>query len=53
MLLDVMKAFDNIVRQRLFHILRMKRLNEKLMRFIDFFLSNKMTILKIDEYNIE
>ena len=31
----------------------MKRLDEKLMRFINFFLSNKMTILKIDEYDIE
>ena len=53
MLLNVMKAFDNIARQKLLHNLRMKRLDEKLMRFINFFLSNKMTILKIDEYDIE
>ena len=53
MLLNVMKAFDNIARQKLLYNLRMKRLDEKLMRFIDFFLSNKMTILKIDEYDIE
>ena len=53
MLLDVMRAFDNIARQRLLHNLRMKRFDEKLMRFINFFLSNKMTILKIDEYDIE
>ena len=53
MLLNVMRTFDNITRQRLLHNLRMKRLDEKLMRFINFFLSNKMTILKIDEYDIE
>ena len=50
MLLDVMKAFDNIARQKLLHNLRIKRLNERLMRWINFFLSNKMTILKIDEF---
>ena len=53
MLFDVMRAFDNIARLRLLHNLRMKRLDEKLMKFINFFLFNKMTILKTNEYDIE
>ena len=53
MFLDVMKAFDNIARLKLLHNLRMKRLDEKLMRFINFFLFNRMTILKTSEYDIE
>ena len=53
MLFDVMRAFDNIARLRLLHNLKMKRLDEKLMRFINFFLFNRMTILKTSEYDIE
>ena len=53
MFLDVMKTFDNIARLRLLHNLRIKRFDEKLMKFIDFFLFNKMTILKTSEYDIE
>ena len=53
MFLDVMRTFDNIARLKLLHNLRMKRLNEKLMKFIDFFLFNRMTILKTNEYDIE
>ena len=53
MLFDVMRAFDNITRLKLLHNLRMKRFDEKLMKFINFFLFNKMTILKTSEYDIE
>ena len=53
MFFDVMKTFDNITRQKLLYNLKMKRLNEKLIRWINFYLNNKMTILKIDEYDIE
>ena len=53
MLLDVMSVFDNIARLKLLHNLRMKRLDEKLIRYIDFFLFNRMTILKTSEYDIE
>ena len=53
LLLDVMGAFDNMARMRLLHNLRSKRLDEKLVRWIDAFLSHRMTILKTGEYDTE
>lgn len=53
MLLDVTGAFDNIARLRLLHNLRVKRLDERLVRWIDAYLSGRMTILKTGEYVTE
>ena len=53
LLLDVMGAFENMARERLLHNLRMKRIDEKIVRWIDAFLSHRMTILKTGEYDTE
>jgi ribonuclease HI len=50
LLLDVSGAFDNVSRPRLLHNLRKRRVNQPLVRWIDSFLSNRSTILRLQEY---
>ena len=50
LLLDVSGAFDNVSRPRLLHNLRKRRVNQTLVRWIDSFLSNRFTTLKLQEY---
>jgi ribonuclease HI len=50
LLLDVSGAFDNVSRQRLLHNLKKRRINETLIRWIDSFLSDRSTTLKLQEY---
>jgi len=50
LLLDVSGAFDNVSRPRLIHNLRKRRVNQTLVRWIDSFLSNRSTTLKLQEY---
>ena len=50
LLLDVSGAFDNVSRLRLVHNLRKRRVNQTLVRWIESFLSNRSTTLKLQEY---
>ena len=50
LLLDVSGAFDNVSRQRLLHNLRKRRVNPTLVRWIDSFLSDRSSTLKLQEY---
>jgi ribonuclease HI len=50
LLLDVSGAFDNVSRQRLLHNLRKRCINQTLVRWIDSFLSDRTSTLKLQEY---
>jgi ribonuclease HI len=50
LLLDVSGAFDNVSRERLLHNLRKRRINQTLVRWIDSFLSDRTSTLKLQEY---
>jgi hypothetical protein len=50
LLLDVSGAFDNVSRQRLLHNLRKRQINQTLVRWIDSFLSERTSTLKLQEY---
>ena len=50
LLLDVSGAFDNVSRPRLIHDLKKRRIDQTLVRWIDSFLSDRYTILKLQEY---
>ena len=50
LLLDVSGAFDNISRPRLLHDLRKRHINQTLVRWIDSFLIDRSSILKLQEY---
>jgi len=50
LLLDVSGAFDNVSRPRLLHNLRKRRVDHTLVRWIDSFLRDRSTILKLQEY---
>ena len=50
LLLDVSGAFDNVCRPRLLHNLRKRRINETLVRWIESFLSDRSSTLKLQEY---
>jgi hypothetical protein len=50
LLLNVSEAFDNVSRPRLLHNLRKSRVNQTLARWINSFLSNQSTTLKLQEY---
>jgi ribonuclease HI len=50
LLLDVSGAFDNVSRQRLLHNLRKRRVNQTLVRWIDSFMSDRSSTLKLQEY---
>ena len=50
LLLDVSGAFDNVSHQRLLHNLRTRKVDEKLVRWIASFLSNRRTRITIDGY---
>lgn len=53
LLLDVSGAFDNVSRPRLLHNLRSKRIDERIVRWIESFLSNRTTILKTKEHETD
>jgi ribonuclease HI len=58
LLLDVSGAFDNVSHKRLLHNLRKRRVDERIVRWIASFLSDRRTKIAIDgyeseEYNIE
>ena len=53
LLLDVSGAFDNVSRPRLLHNLRKRRVDLTLVRWIDSFLSDRSTTLKLQEYTAE
>ena len=58
LLLDVSGAFDNVSHQRLLHNLRSRRVDERLVRWIASFLSNRRTRIVVDghesgEYCVE
>ena len=53
LLLDVTGAFDNVSKKRLLHNLRLKRIEERIVRWIDSFLSKRTTILKTSEHVTE
>ena len=50
LLLDVSGAFDNVSRPRLLHNLRKRRIDQRLVQWIDSFLSDRSTTLKLQEY---
>jgi ribonuclease HI len=50
LLLDVSGAFNNVSRERLLHNLRKRRINQTLIRWIDSFLSDRTSTLKLQEY---
>ena len=50
LLLDVSGAFDNVSRQRLLHNLGKRRVNQTLVRWIDSFLNDRSSALKLQEY---
>ena len=50
LLLDVSGAFDNVSRPRLLHDLRKRHINQTLVRWIDSFLIDRSSILKLQEY---
>lgn len=50
LLLDVSGAFDNVSRPRLLHNLRKRRVDQTIVGLIDSFLSDRSTILKLQEY---
>jgi hypothetical protein len=50
LLLDVSGAFDNVSRPRLLHNLRKCRIDERIVRLIGSFLSDRSTTLKLQEY---
>ena len=50
LLLDVSGAFENVSRPRLLHNLRKRRIDPTLVRWIESFLSDRSTTLKLQEY---
>jgi ribonuclease HI len=50
LLLDVAGAFDNVSRPRLLHNLKKRRIDHKLVRWIESFLGDRSTTLKLQEY---
>ncbi len=50
LLLDVSGAFDNVYRPRLLHNLKKRQIDHKLVRWIESFLSDRSTTLKLQEY---
>ncbi|EDN04471.1 predicted protein [Histoplasma mississippiense (nom. inval.)] len=50
LLLDVSGAYDNVSQQRLLHNLRKRRVSERIIGWIESFLSNRSTTLKLQEY---
>ncbi|KAJ3552122.1 hypothetical protein NPX13_g11188 [Xylaria arbuscula] len=50
LLLDVSGAFDNVSHQRLLHNLRKRRLDEKVVRWIESFLKERKTNMLLDGY---
>lgn len=50
LLLDVSGAFDNVSHKRLLHNLRKRRVDEKVVRWIASFLSNRSTRIVVDGY---
>ena len=50
LLLNIMNVFNNVTRRRLLHNLKTKRINIKIIRWIENYLSNKVTIWKINEH---
>jgi hypothetical protein len=50
LLLDVSGAYNNVSRERLLHNLRKRRVNHTLVRWIESFLSDRSTTLKLQEY---
>lgn len=53
LLLDVAGAFDNVIRARLLHNLRRKGIDERLVQWLDSFLSRRKTILRTREHTTE
>ncbi|KAL3418443.1 zinc knuckle [Phlyctema vagabunda] len=53
LLLDVLGAFDNVSHARLLHNLRKRRIDEKTVRWIASFLSDRTTTLSFDSYTSE
>lgn len=50
LLLDVSGAYDNVSRERLLHNLRKRQVDENIVRWIDSFLRDRSTTLKLQEY---
>lgn len=50
LLLNVSGAFNNVSRQRLLHNLKKRQVNHTLVRWIDSFLRDRSSILKLQEY---
>lgn len=50
LLLDVSGAYDNVSRDRLLHNLRKRRICRNIVRWVESFLSNRSTTLKLQEY---
>jgi hypothetical protein len=50
LLLNVSGAFDNVSRQQLLHNLRKRQINQTLIRWVDSFLTNRTSTLKLQEY---
>ena len=50
LLLDVSGAYDNVSRERLLHNLRKRRVSGNIVRWVDSFLRDRSTTLKLQEY---
>ena len=53
LLLNVLGAFDNISHKRLLYNLRKQRVNERIVKWIASFLSDRQTRIAIDGYKLE
>lgn len=53
LLLDVSGAFDNVSHERLLHNLRIRRVDEKLVKWIASFLSERRTRITMDDFTSE
>lgn len=50
LLLDVTGAFDNVLKDRLLHNLRQKRIDSRIVNWIQSFLTDRSTVLRINEH---
>jgi retron-type reverse transcriptase len=53
LLLDILGAFDNVSHARLLHNLRKRSIDERTVRWIDSFLTNRSTVISFDAFKSE
>lgn len=53
LILDISGAYDHVCKIRLFHNLRKRQINLKVIGLIEFFLSDRTTTMKTNEYILD